>query len=767
MSLLRLAIVTLFAFPALVLAAPPSTSPYHTDVANSYVYDKVTEDMFILNGFLCLMSAMAPDKMVNAGDYIALIDPNSCFKGGSGGQSSNKGKEYFPVQVNSSRTSNGTPMQVKMWFDAFDASVPLYSTATQPPSRTLPNGIFRMDGCVKLSADASCDGKVGYIDASKSGLGFYFLMSDNNGDFNELALQLSASSTSNTGNGILVTNEMNSSVLTTTATLFAYNPDYFYRSDGTINSCFNRALNYAQESAWRYGLYDLTTGEHLVHKTGFPIEYTYTSANTSGTGTVGTTYNGYISYYGLSMSYGSTSEQVDVPSGETVYQISYDTSPPTKTPYTLLRTGGKLTKYTTITKSLTDLHKLTFWYYAQNNVGTAMVAGSQYELYWDNSTAQFMVSGKQGTSGNMETYPAPVPIDTTAALSNAAMAAANPWGLSGWSQMLGGQFTIKASDFANLASNTSATPVFTQTQDVVYPKDFQAINNAGGLRCIGGCPTASELANNTYAGSVWGWFNSLDNYTYTLDPSTGNMLDATNAPVIKTTAGAIYSGKLVTGTDMAAIQLAKQACTAPCSSQADIDLLPNPAYYVWETSSDYWNQMAFLYVGSDKTNTVTFYPPLLVNFAVPNTAKYGSSAGSTVSLQSGDFGDLWGIPNKCVDLTTNAECVFTGTPTPSANQHWAPKFSIPFSLTDGIVTVAVGQGPIASGTQFLVKALDKEIRLAQVPVNICTALGLTKPVSVTKLPSYAGWIDPRPNIGAKPVLNPVPAPRVIDGVKQY
>ena len=38
-SLFRLAIVTLTALPALALAVP-STSPYNTDIANSYVQDQ-------------------------------------------------------------------------------------------------------------------------------------------------------------------------------------------------------------------------------------------------------------------------------------------------------------------------------------------------------------------------------------------------------------------------------------------------------------------------------------------------------------------------------------------------------------------------------------------------------------------------------------------------------------------------------------------------------------------------------------------------------
>lgn len=764
--LFKLAIAAIIAYPAFVFAAPPSTSPYYTDTTNSYVQDQVTEDMFALNGFLCLMSAMAPSQMVNSGDYIALMDVNSCFMGGSGKQSSNKGVEYFPVQLNSSRASNSSPMKVKMWFDFEGANVPLYATATQAPSSTLPYGIFRMDGCVKLSADASCDGKIGYIEATKGGLSFYFSF-ENNSNVNELALQMSASSTLNSGTGVLVKTEKSTGPVTTSATVFAYSPDYFFRNDGTTPKCFNRSINYAEESAWRYGLYDAVTGERFNRKSGFPIEYT-------DTGT-GVTYNGYIGYYGISM-------PVDVPTGKTVSQITYDTNPPTKTPYTLLKTGGKLTKYTTASTTLSVLNKLPIWYYVQSVTPIPVAGGSiltmtpnsYYEIYWDDTAKKFFVSGQQNPTTNvMETLATP-----HGSVLNTDMVAAdvNGWGLSGWSQLLGGNFTIKAVDLALLDTMLSTTPVITQTQDVVYPKDFDAINAVGGLQCIGDCPKSADFAGNTntYVGSGWGPFAALVNQTYSLDPVTGNLLDGpivsgspTGSPVVNTTTSVVTSGKLVTATVMASIQTAKTAaaCISPCSSQSDVDLLTNPVYYVWQTSSDSWSQMAFLF---DGTKTVTFYPPLPVSFLVPNTTEYGNLAGSTVSLQYDEFGNLWGIPNECIDIITNTDCVFVGiTATLSANQHWAPRFSIPFSTTDGVVTAGISQGTITQGMQFLVKALDKEIRLAPVPENICTVLGLTKPISIAKLPSSADWSDPRPMVGTKPVLDPVPAPQVIHGVKQY
>lgn len=816
--LFKLAAAAMLALPALAFAVPAS-SPYYTDTVNSYVQDQVSEDMSQLNGFLCFISAMAPNLLVNEGDYIALVDENTCFNDSSssgsstgGGQSNNTGTQYLSVQANSSRASNASPMQTKIWLDIASQigtlNVPMYASASQAPSTKLPYGIFRMDYCQKLSTATSCDENIGYIDATKTGLAFY--TSRQSGTyFNEFALQLSANSTNNSGSGIVIKTNNYNNIVTTSAIVFAHSPDYFYRDDGTTPQCFNRSTNYAAESAWRYGLYHADTGERFMHQSGFPVEYTYTSANTSGTGTAGETYNGYISYYGLWM-------PVTLEPNATVNQITYDTGTPVKTPYTLLQTGGKLTKYTTNYKSLTDLHKLPIWYYpyayvagptstgcyydattsTQYSSDCVMNAYQNYEIYWDKDANKFYVSSAyNSTTYNMEKLPSPLPVDNTAIVA----ADLYQWGLSGWSELVGGNFNIKATDFAQLATTTSATRVITQTQDVVYPKDFAAINTAGGLQCITDCPTKVQIdiyntngANYydtpftspsytyTFDGTYYNYtvpsYSTLINRSYTLDPSTGNLLDGGTA-VTQSTTNTVYSGRLVTGTDMASIQTAKTTlCGTGCTySQSDVDLLDtlgaSYSYYVWETSSNSWNQMAFLL--DSQQNTVTFYPPLQVTFDVPGTSTYENLSGTSVTLQYGEFGSLWGIPYKCVDLRSNTDCVYTGTFTPYDYQRWAPQFSIPFNTSTGVVTAAVSQGEIGSaeyvaqGTQFLVKALDKEIRLAKVPIGICTVLGLTEPINVTRLPSAADWIDPSTAIGTKPVLNPMPAPRVIHGVKQY
>jgi hypothetical protein len=766
-SLFRVAIVTLAAFPALASAAPAAGSAYYTDVTNSYVQDQTSQVMGQLNSILCFMGAMAPDQMVNSGDasgnYVALIDKNTCDSKGSGGQSNNTGAAYVPAVINSTRASSAADMLVKAWLTFTEQGAPqeikVYATASQAPSATLPYGVFRMDFCGNAT---NCALDKGYINATTSGLSF-FSSGTYGTDSETTRLQLNA--TSSTAGSGATSQQYSWNGGGTNNFVFAYNTSYFVRNDGSGDLCFDRSPANADESVWRYGLYD-AAGARVTRNSGFPIEYTVG----------GVTSNGYIGYYGM------WTQGTGPASGDTVQKVTYSNTGATKTAYTLLKTGGKLMKYTTAIKTLADLNKVTFWYYANQPVGGVMTAGSQYELYWDSTAGTFKISGKQNnTTNNMEPYAIHVTVPNT------DMLAANQWGLWGWSQMMGGQFGIKGSEFALLTTTPLVIKVVTQKQDVVYPTDYGTIGN---LKCINDCPTVALIAasnaatptsSTPFTNQGWTPVNSVSFVSYTLNPATGNM-EAASVPVVSTAttginAYGIRSGRLVTDAQANAIILAKEASNlcgatgvgacdgAPAAgkgfNQGDVDFLPVPSsYYVWETGGQPWNQIAIL---TDANGPVIFEAPLQVSFTVPSAtaadlAKYGTYAGATVSLQYGGFGDLWGIPNECIDLKTNLACDFTQLPAyQQQNFRWTSKFSIPFDTTNGVVT---------DGTStYYAKPLDKEVRLAKVDC-VATAGGLsTTGLSSVVLPDATGWIDPATTVGTKPTVTA--APQVIHGVKQY
>ena len=805
-TLFRLAIVGLTAFPAYAMAVGPTTgSAYYTDVTNSYVQDQTSQVMGSLNNILCYMGAMGPSLMVNAGDYIALVDQNVCESKGSGGQSGNTGSAYTAVVVNSARASTAVPMTVKAWVSPqVGADIRVYATATQAPDATLPYGVFNMNYCNMTGSVCDTTDR-GFINAASNGVLTFYSTNNRGSDSETTQLQLTASSTS-TGSGVInevATRNYNGTPINLDFKFsFAYDANYFVRTtNATVagtpatqdTQCFDRRPAQAEESVWRYGLYD-SNGAQVNRKSGFPIEYTPVGSSVTS--------NGYIGYYGLWM-------PITVPSGSTVNKINYSNSAATKVPYTLYSTGGKLYKYTTVPKKLSQLNKVTFWYYAQNTItvsnipGTvnsigSMVGGtqnSQYELYWDETAQYFVVSGKiNATSHNME------PLAVPGFVTNANMVTGNNYGLFGWSQMLGGQFSINGTEFAkigNLVTNPSTgINVVTQTQDLVYPSNFAAV---GSLTCINDCPTSGQIttSNNAataatpsyvtpYVNPGWTAVLAANLVTYPLNGATGNMqdpapatTDVLNIATSGMNANGIRSGRLVDTAGLAAINVAKCGSTVSCPSssynQGDVDVAGG-IYYVWETGVQPWNQTTYLMSQATTPVLEVFDAPLQVSFVVPTGAKYGSYQGATISLQYGGFGDLWGIPNKCIDVSTNAACNFAQVALYQAlNFRWTPDFSIPCTTTAGgacdgtagLVTVATTQGTVATGTQYYAKALDKEVRLRNATLdapNPCTTAGLSAP-TVSTLSLASSFADPSINVGAKPVVTT--APRVIHGVKQY
>lgn len=212
----------------------------------------------------------------------------------------------------------------------------------------------------------------------------------------------------------------------------------------------------------------------------------------------------------------------------------------------------------------------------------------------------------------------------------------------------------------------------------------------------------------------------------------------------------VRSGRLVP-TDALSSVLCQGSMSNYCANAADaLDV-----YYAWETGPNPFNQFAGLKRTDD--SFVTFDAPMSVTFNVPaRSDEFGSQAGASLQLQYNGFGDLFGIPSRCVNTITN-ETVACG---PGQGIRWVPSFSIPESLTEGVVTDG-------NGTSYLVKWLEREVRLAQVSNSQCT--GLT-PGSTADLPSLVGLRSPGipgdPSyIGAKPAITA--APRVVHGVVKY
>jgi hypothetical protein len=239
--------------------------------------------------------------------------------------------------------------------------------------------------------------------------------------------------------------------------------------------------------------------------------------------------------------------------------------------------------------------------------------------------------------------------------------------------------------------------------------------------------------------------------------------NATSFAVVSATANTQYQSGIMSGAlfDPSSANMA----ALDCNWDGDNDPATNPQicgwkawsvlseFYTWETGPNTWNRFTALKDGSGAF--VKFEPPLQVSYLVTETTatapdyKYN---GTTFYLDYAGFGQLNGIPGKCVD---------DGGSTVSCdnNTRWVPEFMIQAGTT------------VADGTSntYLVKPLSIEQRMSKVANSVCAGESLAVD-NTLQLPTLDNttWTDP--TTGSDPVTAgnqpTVGAPAVIGGVVQ-
>ena len=750
----RLALAALAALPGFAMAAP-AASAYNTDPQGSHVEDATSQGIAQVNMITCFMSGMRPDALVNKGNYLALVDKKKCdpnSRSDSGNSSSNdagsNSPSYLSSIVNSTRASNTDPMRVQTWVDQSEKDSPatifINTLATEAPSAANPYGIFRLDYCGKGSA-AGCMMN-GFLDGSAGGIS-YFETENRGGAANVTALRLTTAS-ADSGSGALQMSSMGQTVAYT----FGYNDTYFRRSDGVSDQCFSRLADDmdAGMSVWSYGLYDATSGDRVTLRSGFPIDYLAPD---------GKTYNGQIGYYGLWLPADAAGQ---ITNGATVQRVQYvPNQEPTKTPYTLVKAEGRLNMFTKKTRTLAAADKIKFNAFVFDVTGffAGAVANRQYEMYWDDAAGAFKASGVVECGGNgCQTRDLPGGEMTVQASFFAPQG-----GVRGWSQSLGGELFIPLAGVTGAVDSSSVNVIY-RVQSLVYPAQMPA-----SLYCLRDCPTAATLASFFAPGSAdaspfvastynhWQPSASAEIVSYSSDAASAMLRDGAGAAVRFTDANALqsrpqYQSGVRSGRLFAALVDAQ--CAGNPSQYCDQSVDQLDVYYQWETGPNQWNQFAA--VKDAAGAVVTFDAPLQVTYNVPAGAKYGQYAGKSIVLQYGGFGQLWGVPGECVSRLTN-EHVSCET----QDSRYVPAFAIPF---DDVL------GRVSDGTTaYLVKWLDREIRLARKNLSVCVGAGVNL-ASGMSLPDATGLRNPSDPaaavyIGDKPVVTD--APRVIDGDVKY
>jgi hypothetical protein len=714
------ALATLLGAPA--RAGMPATAPYLTDTANLYVQDDTSQGISSLNMVLCVIGSMDPGDMVNTGPYLALVDMNKCQNKGGSNAAGAGATNYANAIVDVTRATNNDPMVAKVWLSMTEqgnaVNVYAYLTATQSPSQTSPYGVFRMDYIGKKNGQTAFNG---YIDSRPSVISYYETGAQSNGT----ALAMSATSTS-AGSGTMSIGSSGANFN------FAYDANYFHRSDGTNDVCFDRSKANAKVSVWQYGTYDASTGARVDQANpGFPIQALYN----------GVTYYGFANYWGINF------QGLDIPDGQPVAGLTVtDQRPGNSTTYNLSKIGGKLTQWTRQSTTLGALERIPF------NVGadlTGLTSGNvavtgwnNWVLQWNATGANFTVVGIQncGNNGCVVT-----PVNPAATVNANAF---NSIAISGWADSYGGSIEIPPTGSPHVYTDA----VHYYTQSTVAPGSMPL-----NLYCLSQCPTALQLqafsALNAPAqttpfgnGTDTQWFSGANTVSYTFD--AGGLKEG-GTPMVVELASQYPSGSSFAQNGIQTGHLFTSPLTGGGSCPGSVCEPTAPqVYYTWQTGTQQWNQSIWLTNGGV---VVPFDPPLNIAYAVPAGTAYGSYAGLPILLQFNGFGNLFGIPGDCVSPVDNSPVSCA-----TQNARYVPLFSIPDGATMTL--------PTTPPTALVVKALNGEIRLSTTLSSNCTALSLTPltvPAGGTHDPSNASDSE---YIGVAPTVTS--APKVIDGVVQ-
>jgi len=761
-SVKRLALaIAAISSPMAVFAAPASTSAYVTDPQHSFVQDATSRGIGQVNSITCYISSMAPAKMVNAGNYIALVDQSKCdsdsrsdsSNADSSSSDSQQSTDYMTAYVNSSRASNDDPMVVKVWVpqDEKDMSATIYvrAEAASAPTASNPYGDFRMDFCGRGNETAifnmGCVMK-GFIDASANGLSF-FQQEGGMGDHPKTTALKMTTTGASAGSGRLYMHEEGGgggggNSESNLEFNFAYNSTHFLRDD----QCFSRDANDADMSVWRYGVYDGDTGARIELNSGFPIEFTPTGGDRP--------YHGYLGYYGLQLPPDALTALAQEQHPQ-VTRVEYrNNAEPTRTSYDVVLNGGKLTKYSKRTTTLAAIDKVHFNVFVNDHADELFTGAqnfSQYDAYWDNTAGALKITGRfQCSEGGCQQQN----FDSEIAANIGYFS--NRGGVRGFSQSLGGELFVDVAGGGSI--NAATTTVIYRTQDLVYPSDMQTT-----LYCLSDCPTAASIGafiNHSQQSPMTlgnNWAPTAIGNVVSYTTSNGILTDAASAQVTMTDSNALqsfpqYRNGIRSGRLFAVSDLASTQCDSSPSNYCDNKVFNLDTYYVWETGPNNWNQFAA--VKDSSGNYVQFDAPQQYSYTVPQGARYGEFAGQNIVLQYGGFGNLWGIPGHCVSASNNqpASC-------DTGNARYVPAFAIPG-----------GASVTSNGHTYLVKWLEREIRFARKNPVACAALSLPANGAIT-LPTADDINDPSDSsdsahyIGTKPEIDA--APRVIQGDVMY
>ena len=747
-----------------------TTADYNLDESTTFVWEESADVLDTVNSILCMIGQSRPDLMINAGNYKAQIDENKCDSGD--GDSKSNAPSYEMWTVNSSR-SKGEPMIVKAWVPKHGDTIHAKMKVYRKPSTEYPVGFFKMN--FKAVTNDGREYMKGYMKTEKTSGGnslkFYQPMTiDSSGTTYDYSVKVNFNSD---GSGTGATSMPNwtgdNQAEGDKSFQVAYNNNFFYKQKtlkGTASDAVCLDRNKYMVSAWNYGMYD-SNGVRVDINSGFPI-----SATVSGT-----TYHGYVGYYGLWMH-----SEASISSGDTVQKMDFDNPDSAGTDYTVRTYGGKLTKYTKKNIELGDIKNIPLNWWDDS-------AGYEKRVFWNGTN--FTADAMRNSSTSWQWA------DMTAATFDLDNQTAKH-GFSFWSQALGGDGQIVLA-YPN-GRGTDPTPptdnsvVIFNTQEPVFPGDTVPAT----LACYDNCLNPSTIATGSdrwgaessiYHGKKGTWLgvNPDNNYNWDLNSNISNSdykdrFDNASAPspytytFTATTSGMVLqydngtkydvllssknenlswgarSGIMFDNSTFDNDTSARQADFASLLCSWDTTkICPWQArggistFYVWETGTDEWQKLTVLESGG---TPVKFDPPMMVKYAHSGTKSNSGKSydGGSFYLEYGGLGDLYGIPSFCVNRKTGekSNC--------DENSRWVNEFVIPAASS----AIQAKDG----STEYVIKPLEIEQTMKKASsAATCTDAGLS--LGTVSLPDSSGWVDP--DIGDKPTVTGPPS--VVAGEK--
>lgn len=784
---------------ALVAGALPS---YQKAPQMKISRDASASSADMISYFSCILASTGAHNAVTASNphpdpYLALIDFNACWPGGSASTETGSTPSYEKYWVDASFASE--KLTIKAWeYSHSDRIKYLTAEIRQGINEAPPYGNWTVDACVgRLVDETSSDDCAKKVHISMNGNQAYdlYYRREQSGTwtaYDQLAHgEIAADSGSGSGKYFNRYNDLDANSFEGT---FAFKGQALLDKANGTSTCKIPIANAsgARKAVWEAWLYDPNTYEPLIANAGFPVRK------------VGTAHMGWAGSEGIRLNGSSGAEQ----SG-TFVRIDEEGGQ-----YTAFGTFGKLVKITNSQlengiKGIDGLILKTRLYkdaFSDSLFPTPQKSASrQYVLfYWDDDLGKFVFfaydKSSTGDKGkDFANFDEPYKFTVAELLTHMrASTIDNNGEPRHWERKLWGFQTGSNNNYVIQLADENP-PDYTYPEraraDILVTRQIQTqvvpgTNDAPseGLVCIGRCPRPATDNNKLVLENAYEYARSdtrasqlynFDNQTGALSIGGKNVeYDSQDAYIDRTTNGVdatrdyLWLDNFVTTSQLADLKCKKWRdgaqqdfyCAYDTVAWEDANNNPDGTsgvealdyYYAWTTGDNRWERFNGIRDSSGKA--IVIPDPMNLIYDTPDQAAYGKFAGKKAAIRYLGNGQLW-LPGHCENIA-DANAAVTNNCSDKTNEVWVHDFVIPTT------TEAAGRIHDLDGNEYLVKWHRQGVLFPRASDSVCAAANLATSVSQAEtyqLPEISSWINPKEIIGELPDIADDVTPRFING----